>query len=174
MKTALRHFPCQWNAIDRASFATFGTTSYAKPGSSFRITDVGDSGPSVSSPRYRLSKYPSAQEMCQSADHELPRTSIKRAEKQRYSCLPSRKVAKPYKSSGEWRSQTYPIRLRIYKSRNHLDPCLPLITDVRRNDLCFAKKMEAPKLSTVHHEIVKMVKCCAAKKLAIQSISGWR
>lgn len=44
-----------------------------------------------------------------------------------------RKRNENYKSNGEWKSQKYKVRLKIYKTKNSLDPCLPVMVEVRRH-----------------------------------------
>lgn len=45
--------------------------------------------------------------------------------------LPRRKQGSHYRSSGEWQKQKYQIRVKIYKSKDGLDPRPPILVEVR-------------------------------------------
>lgn len=123
------------------------------------------SKPNVSALKYRLTKCPSMKGMWQTAaEPQLPVTDVSPIEKQK-SCPPPREMVEPYKSSGEWRQQRYPIRLRIFKSTGNLDPCLPVVTEVTRGSR-FVENVEATKLSSLYQNSKMMESWCQAGQVS--------
>lgn len=131
---------------------SFGKTS--------EISDVSDCN--TETLKYRLSKCPSMQESLQNNKCKLPEEEfVSREETTEYS-KPRRarspEKKKRYKSTGEWKKQTYQIRLKIYKTKDDLDPCPPVVSEIRPSDPGFVEEIKEPRLSPVHREIAKRLK----------------
>ncbi|XP_076292807.1 uncharacterized protein LOC143215016 [Lasioglossum baleicum] len=144
-----------------ASFAALGSSSYQKPAGSFKMDDVNDAKPNMSTLKYRLAKCPVVKEMWQHADCQLPKISAKPVKIPPAIPVTRRKVA-PFKASGEWGGQKYQIRLRIYKSKDCLDPCLPKMAEVTRDRSRIDSSMiQAPKFKQTDHDKCMTCPCSA-------------
>lgn len=113
----------------------------------FEDSDVGDCKPNVASLKYQLSKCPRIKEMwnvrCTAHDSlvdipsQIPRVSLpqyretKRSRRRRKETR-TRKERR-VRSPGGWMRQRYRVRLKIFRKEDgRLDPCLPLITELRQ------------------------------------------
>lgn len=152
---------------NQTSFVAYKSGSCEKSENPYQVKDVSDSKGDVSSLKYGLSKRPNPKEMqttyMNRKPHKVKTRSLKKSEE---TYLPIRKKRKCFKGSGEWKKQKYQVRLKIFKSKNGLDPCLPTVIEVQRNDRSFIEEIQRPRLSPVHREISKLLKrpcnfkCC--------------
>ncbi|XP_033330918.2 uncharacterized protein LOC117222961 [Megalopta genalis] len=127
------------------SFATLGSSSCWKPAGTFKIGDVSNARPNMSTLKYRLTKCPKVEQMWQQCKCELPKVSVKPVALPKPIPVRRRKV-QPVQSTGEWREQKYPVRLKIFKSKSTLDPCLPTMIEISKDR---NSSLEMPKVKVM-------------------------
>ncbi|XP_078034020.1 uncharacterized protein LOC144468435 [Augochlora pura] len=114
------------------SFATLGSSSCQKPAGTFIIDDVSNARPNTSALKYRLTKCPTVDQMWQQCRCELPEVPVKSVTIPKPIPVKRRRV-QPVQGTGEWKEQRYPVRLKIFKSKDTLDPCLPTMIEVSKD-----------------------------------------
>lgn len=157
----------------QTSFVAYKSGFCEKSENPCQVENVSDSKGDVLSLKYGLSKRPNPKEMqttyMNRKPDEVKTRSLKKSEE---TYLPIRKKRKCFKGSGEWKEQKYQVRLKIFKSKNGLDPCSPTVIEVKRNDRSFIEEIKRPRLSPVHREISKLLehpcnfKCCRLDDIA--------
>lgn len=138
-------------------YAQLPSPAASKREKAFELDDVSDLKPNVSSLKYRLSKCPAVLKAWKVCDYPKPEAEIKTVKLAKDCFLPRRKKWKHYKGSGEWMKQTYPYRLKVFKSKDCLDPRPPTVIEMKRGDRLAADQVKQPKLSPVHRELAKFV-----------------
>ncbi|XP_034180602.2 uncharacterized protein LOC117604532 [Osmia lignaria lignaria] len=135
---------------------------FAKSEKPFEISDVSDCRPNTAALKYRMSKCPSMQGSLQSGKRKFPGDEIVSGEETTKSSklrrTHSSEKKERFKSTSEWKKQTYPIRLKIYKTKDDFNPCPPVISEIRPRDPGFVEEIKEPRLSPVHREIAKRLK----------------
>jgi len=124
-----------------------GRCRVEKSAKKFVTPDISDCNPNMASFKYRLSKCPCIKEMWsigirreppvdanvqQEQGALLSRKKMKKSESQPEIARRKRKRFKSRVPGNGWTRQRYKVRLKIFKKRNKLDPCLPRIVELRQ------------------------------------------